>query len=186
MARAWERQPLSPEETRILARVPVIGCELLHRIPRLEGVARTILYQNKGYDGGGTPVDEVAGSQIPLHARLLKVASDLAQLERRGLTRAAAVEELRQHRARYDPEVLATAVRCFGASLRVGPAGLGKQAIMLEDIAVGQVLATDVETIHGMLIVAAGQTVTEPLLQRLRNFASLTGIRQPILIHTPA
>ncbi len=185
VARAWEQQPLSPPEAKMLGRVPAIGCELLQQIPRLEGVARTILYQGKGYDGSGTPEDEVAGSRIPLHARLLKVVCDLSLSEHRGLTRAAALEELRRHRGWYDPEVLATAIRCFGGTASTAEMGAENRAMLLPELTIGQVLAADVETAHGMLIVSAGQTITEPLLRRLQNFATLSGIRQPILVHAP-
>lgn len=186
VARSWDRQPLNPEEKRMLSRVPAIGSDLLQHIPRLEGVARVILYQDRRYDESSTPGDEVTGTQIPLHARLLKAVSDLARAERRGLTRAAAVEELRENRSWYDPEVLATVVRCFGRSTVAGQSRLEGHAIMLKEVAVGQVLAADVETVHGMLIVAAGQTVTEPLLRRLHNFASLTGVKEPLLIRIQA
>ena len=186
VARAWEQQPLSPQEARMLGRVPLIGSELLRHIPRLEGVARTILYQGKGYDGGGTPEDDVSGAQIPLHARLLKVASDLALAERRGRSRAAALAELRQHRSHYDPEVLAAAVHCFGGAANAGEEGTENRAVLLAELTVGQVLAADVETVDGMLIVPAGQAVTGTLLGRLQNFATLSGIRQPILVQVPA
>ena len=168
----------------MLRRVPLIGSDLLQHIPRLEGVAQTILYQDKHHDGSGVPEDTVAGAQIPLHARLLKIVADLALAEQRGLARPAALEELRRNRAWYDPELLASALKCFGAG--AGQRASLRRTIALVDLEVGQLLAADVLTSDGMLIVVTGQTVTEPLLRRLHNFAALSGVKEPIQIHAGA
>jgi len=47
---------------------------------------------------------------------------------------------------------------------------------------VGHVLTADLETKDGVLILSAGNRITPPLIQRLRNFAALSGIKEPIHI----
>ena len=56
------RQPLAQGrgEGHARARAPT-GSELLANIPRLEGVANIVLYQNKNFDGTGFPVDSTKG-----------------------------------------------------------------------------------------------------------------------------
>jgi hypothetical protein len=44
------------------------------------------------------------------------------------------------------------------------------------------VLAQDVRTRNGLLLVARGQEVTASLLQRLHNFSLLPGIQEPIQV----
>src|SRR5690606_30802027 len=79
--KAREKRHLSGEEKDMLVRVPAIGADLIEAIPRLENVAQIIRYQNKNYDGSGFPRDGVKGDEIPIGARVLKVLSDLAELE---------------------------------------------------------------------------------------------------------
>src|ERR1039458_7436990 len=72
-------QELTKVEQDILARVPKTGADLLANIPRLESVARIVLYQQKHYDGSGFPVNFVRGEDIPIGARILKVLIDLLE-----------------------------------------------------------------------------------------------------------
>ncbi len=74
---------LSAPERDMLARVPKVGADLLSHIPRLESVAQIILYQHKNFDGTGFPFDAVAGEDIPVGARILRVLHDLLRHEAR-------------------------------------------------------------------------------------------------------
>src|ERR1700722_17329858 len=98
--------PLSAKEQEMFQRIPAIGGNLLAQIPRLEEVSKIILYQNKRFDGSGFPDDKIAGSEIPLGARLLKVLSDLAEIEVAGAARAGALEQMRARLGWYDPQIL--------------------------------------------------------------------------------
>ncbi|MGD0412246.1 MAG: HD domain-containing phosphohydrolase, partial [Verrucomicrobiota bacterium] len=97
---------LNAGEIEVFNQVPSVGSSLLAHIPRLEGVARIILYQNKNFDGSGFPEDAVAGEAIPLGARMLKLLVDLARLESDGLARPAALAQLRARSGWYDPRLL--------------------------------------------------------------------------------
>jgi hypothetical protein len=52
----------------------------------------------------------------------------------------------------------------------------------LEELTVGQVLASDVETEEGLLVLKSGTELTPVVLQRLRNFAAINPIKQPIYV----
>src|SRR5262249_45053498 len=108
---------LSGPEKDVLMRIPEIGARLLANVPRLESVSRIVLYQEKRYDGSGFPVDAVAGEDIPMGARILKVLNDLRGLEAGGKPRFKALEELRSRRGWYDPRVIETAFGCFDLDL---------------------------------------------------------------------
>jgi hypothetical protein len=54
--------------------------------------------------------------------------------------------------------------------------------VSFSNLRVGHVLVSDIQTMDGILIVAAGNQITPPLIQRLRNFSALSGIREPILV----
>lgn len=180
--KARANQPLQPPEQLILRQVPLAGSQLVRNIPRLESIAATLLYQAKHFDGTGFPEDDTAGLRIPLHARLLKFIGDLLQLEQRGLHRNVALEQLKQRPGWYDPEILAAGTRCFRVDVPQPREAGQPLPVTLERLVVGHLLLADVETRSGLLIVAAGNRITETLLQRLHNFASMAGIKEPLFV----
>jgi response regulator RpfG family c-di-GMP phosphodiesterase len=169
--------PLDDDEAAMAARMPAVAGQILGSIPRLEPVLEILRYQGKNYDGSGAPQDEVAGQAIPWGARVLRVAADLDALEGHGNSRAAALAELRTRTGAYDPAILDAL-----AGVEAGAPEAGERAVGLDDIVAGMALARDVKTRGGLLLVARGQEVTDSLLERLRNFATIPGIQQPIWV----
>ena len=176
-------QPLNDRERDVFSRIPAIGSSLLSQIPRLERVARVVLYQQKRFDGTGFPDDGVSGDSIPLGARMLKILIDLARLEAAGSKRPAALAQMRERAGWYDPRLLA-AVAEQKPSGRVQAPGLAAGAVALDFAAlrVGHVLCSNLETKGGILLVTAGNRITPMLMHRLRNFAALYGIQEPIYV----
>ena len=78
------RQTLTDAEAVLVQRVPEIGHNLIVKIPRLEPVAEAVRYARKRFDGSGTPDDDLAGEEIPVGARLLRVLTDLAEIQASG------------------------------------------------------------------------------------------------------
>ncbi len=175
--------PLSPAEHGLLERLPEIGNNLLAHIPRLEPVAAIVRYQSKHYDGRGFPADNVVGEDLPIGARILKVLHDLVQLESQTQDKAQALEAMKARTGVYDPRVLDSAFACFDVYLQKANAG---QPIIrpytLRNLGVGQILAANVETTEGILVVSAGTELTTIVLQRLRNFAELNPIKEPVYV----
>ncbi len=171
---------LSAKEQEVLRRMPVIGSGLLARIPRLEGVARIVLYQSKHYDGSGFPTDNVAGKAIPVGARIIKVASDRLKLELKGMKRDAIGNEMWSRIGWYDPAILDAANAIVAGTAPPFPPG--QAAVRLAGLRAGQQLAANLETPDGVTLVSAGYIITESLLERVQNFAATTGIKEPIYI----
>ena len=174
---------LTDAEKEVFNDIPSVGSSLLARIPRLENVARIVLYQHKHFDGSGFPTDDVAGEGIPLGARMLRLLVDLAQLQSAGLQRPAALEQLRARAGRYAPRLLQALQPGPGAAA-TAPAKtpLAVEAIVFADLRVGHVLRGNLETKDNILLVTAGNRITPMLMHRLRNFASLYGIHEPIYV----
>jgi response regulator RpfG family c-di-GMP phosphodiesterase len=181
--KARQAQPLTDRERDVFTRIPAIGSSLLSQIPRLEGVARIILYQHKRFDGGGFPEDSVAGESIPLGSRMLKVLVDLSRLDASGSKRPAALAQMRERAGWYDPRLL-EAVEKQAPVLGGKSAGAGGSAtaVNFANLRVGHILYSNLETKGGMLLLAAGNRITPMLMHRLRNFSSLYGIQEPIYI----
>lgn len=176
---------ITAAEENVLARIPEIGARLLANIPRLEAVARIVLYQNKNYDGSGFPSDSVAADEIPIGSRILRILSDLAELEASGLATSKALERMQTRSGCYDPQVLDSTFACFDVYLSAPTfAKVSSKSITLKELRIGQTLTSNVETNDGVLIVCARTKVSQMTLEKLRNFDQIQGIRQPIHVES--
>lgn len=169
-------QTLTADESKMLETHPSVGHDLVANIPRLETVAEIIAYQQKRFDGSGAPADSASGKAIPLGARILKVAIDYDTLKWSGLADVEAIAELRKHPEWYDADVLA-ALTIIGTE---EPFEI--QAVRAEELRTRMIVAEDVTTVDGTLLVSKGQEVTPALRQRLRNFERNGRLEDPIRV----
>jgi hypothetical protein len=128
-------------------------------------VLEILRYQDKGFDGSGPPADDVAGPAIPWGARALKVILDIDSLERSGLPTGLAFDTLRGRSGKYDPAILETL-----AGIRHSTPQFQVCELQLSALRTGMVLAQQVRSETGILIVARGQELTPGLIEKLRNF----------------
>jgi response regulator RpfG family c-di-GMP phosphodiesterase len=177
--------PLNGDEKRMLARVPAIGHKLLASIPRLEGIARIILYQNKQFDGSGFPNDEVAGTDIPVGARLLRVVNDLSHYEAGGVPTTQAIPLLVALQGYYDPGILAAASQCLPDLSDSHEHAVRQRIVTVHDLRIGHVLRSDILTRDGTLLLRAGNALSATLLERLMNSASVNEILASISVDEP-
>lgn len=174
---------LTGDEKDMVARVPQIGSELIANIPRLESVAKIVLYQTKNYDGSGFPVDEMAGDSIPVGARILRVLNDLLEFEGRRISKHQALEKMKERNGVYDPKVMQAVAAGFDIYLADGVGNDdATTSITFNELRVGAILKSDLCTRDGTLIVPAGTEISPTLIEKLRNFARLSGIKEPIQV----
>ena len=171
---------LNAAERSLLARVPELGANLLGHIPRLENVTRIVRYQGKNFDGSGLPNDRTEAEEIPIGSRVLRVLVDLANLESTGMTKPAALAHMQQSEGLYDPTVLTAACQFFDVAV---PATVGSgRTLRVLEVGAGQVLAEDLRTKDGTLVLAAGSRITPMLLECIRNFRSLKSIPDAVQV----
>jgi response regulator RpfG family c-di-GMP phosphodiesterase len=183
LSKARSGQTLSGAEKDIIARSPEIGASLLAKIPRLQPVAEIVRYQQKNFDGSGFPHDTVAGEEIPIGARILRVLSDLLATESRNKTRLQAFQEMQKAKGRYDPNVLEAIGACYDIFVEKEQQEMQRR-VRFAALEVGHVLVHDLFTVEGTLLLKEGTRISPPVLQKLRNFARITGIKEPIDVLT--
>jgi response regulator RpfG family c-di-GMP phosphodiesterase len=185
LAKVRAAKPLGPAEQLVIERLPETSSNLLANIPRLERVARIILYQRKNFDGSGFPKDTLGGDEIPLESRILKVLHELSVQEEKGIATSAALKRMGSHPGRYDPKVLQTVGWFFMAAEEeeklLPPIHVAVGALMP-----GAVLINPVETVEGLTLITAGQKLTETMIQRLVNYHDVHRVKEPIKIAMPA
>ena len=175
-------EQLSEQEEIVSAQVPETARKLLRNIPRLESVAEIIYYLEKNYDGSGFPSNNTRGVEIPLKARVLRIIRDFKKFEKLYFSQQRAFQQLVNLKGHYDPIL----VEIFGAALTNEACnekpGSERFEIDVAKLCVGQQLLEDVYTNDNELLVAAGNTVSELLIQRIQNYSDLKGLKKPIVV----
>jgi response regulator RpfG family c-di-GMP phosphodiesterase len=175
-----KNEPLSSNERKIYESHTNITQSLLSHIPRLEDVAEIIVHQDDCYT---SEKDQTIppNEELPIGSRILKVALDWDSLVSSGMANNFALAQMNDHKARYDPKVLAALQRV----LSIGTEYVIRQ-VTVQELPYGAILAEDICSIKGTLLCAKGQEVTPPMRARLKNYVVGVGIRGPIKIFVSA
>ncbi|MCL5020736.1 MAG: hypothetical protein M1339_03555, partial [Bacteroidetes bacterium] len=172
---------LNKIEEAMYDRIPRIGHDLLANIPRLSNVAKIVLYRQKHFDGSGFPEDSVSGENIPYESRVLKVLGDLVDLEFKGRLRGEAFQEIISRTGWYDPQILQKLADL--PAIKNGPASsIGRKVarVGVGELRPGLILKEPIITARGLRLVDKGASISAPMIEKIRNHAELTGIREPI------
>lgn len=159
------------ERQQVMAH-PVIGQAILMSLEVLSTAASFIRAHHERYDGAGFP-DKLAGDAIPLGARILAVANDydavqLGMVSGRRLSSAEAMEYIVQGRGtRYDPRVVDAFRLGIGNPETLLDRSRARSVPSLE-LEAGMMLARDVITKDGLLLLAREHTLDEKLIEKLR------------------
>ncbi len=173
-------ESLSGEERQIYDMHPLIAADLLSHIPRLEGIRDIIAYQEKHFAGQGAPIGGKSGADIPLGGRILKILVDFDQLESSGKTPGQALGIMKGRQGWYDPMALGVLEKVLGMQ-----SGFKLRQVRIDQLETGMLLAEDVISLRGMLLVAKGQEISPVLMTRLRTFAGIGGVQEPIKVLVP-
>jgi response regulator RpfG family c-di-GMP phosphodiesterase len=180
LKKVYQGVKLTIHEEELFHSHPSVASDWIGKIPRMERIAEIVAFQEKNFDGSGFPNIAKRGEEIPLGARILKVALDFDALEIAGQTKGKALEELKRRTGCYDSRVLESLEAVIKAEARYL-----LKSVRVMDMTDSMILAEDVKTVKGLLLVTKGQELTKPLLERLRRFVHLPGIQEPIQVVVP-
>lgn len=173
-------EALDAEMQQVYDMHPMIAADLLGHIPRLDHVRENILYQEKHYDGEGAPIGGKSGQDIPLGGRILKILVDYDQLENSGKSTERALTILRGREGWYDPLILDVLEKVLSRK-----SGYELREITVEQLQNGMILAEDVQSLKGLLLMAQGQEVSQVLILGLQTYSGIGGVREPIKVLVP-
>ena len=186
-AKMQEGAALTEVEWQMVHQAPEVAQKLIGNIPRLQAVGEIVRFQNKGFDGSGFPSNWVAGEDIPLGARILKILIDLLDADKGEVLDQAVFDTLENQKDLYDPEIL-TVVRsrfrshwCRKSS---APAQPVVESLVLH-LRPGDHLVSDIETVGGSLVLSAGHELSRAQTEKLRNLYKLKRLKQPVRVTRP-
>jgi response regulator RpfG family c-di-GMP phosphodiesterase len=170
-------ETLTESEQEMIKGHPEVARKLIENIPRLEVIAEIIASQNR-------PVDQARDSKTLkkspalVGGHILKIAIDFDMLLFGGAMPAKAIEALKKREGQYDPEILRVLedvkVPTFERTIK------SQKIINLMN---GSILAEDIHTKTGMLVVTKGQEVNDLLRRRLQNFRLQGKIEETVRVY---
>jgi len=175
---------MSTDEQGEYRKFPANGQVALMALEQLREAAKLLRAHQERWDGTGFP-DGLAGEAIPLGARILAVANDFDELQIGTLKSSKLSPEeakayLLQYKGkRYDPRVVDAFLAQQGAEPEAAPAA--STAISAADLQPGMVLARDLISRHGVLLLAADYMLEDSLIRQIRDYEKADG--SPLVVH---
>lgn len=161
--------PLTREAATQAATIPSISAAITRTIPRLEEVARII---------EGTMPGARATATARRGAEVLTFAFELDRIESAGVERHVALEQLAASTVDHRRLQLVEALRELPPS--------AAHAVKLTELSLGMVIARDVVSVDGALLVGRGAPVSPTLAARLRNFRAADTIGATVMVDDAA
>ena len=148
-------------------RHPQIGYELIRKIPRLTEVAEIIARQQDLQKKTGFKGDEQVPRLIQIGSQILKLVLAYEKLTYSGKSSVDAMTELKQSEGEYSPKLLEKFSQIVEREPQ--PAKMDVRKISPRDVTVGMVLAKDIITSSGSVLVKAGTQINPFLFEILHN-----------------
>ncbi|TVR51801.1 MAG: response regulator [Puniceicoccaceae bacterium] len=183
LGRVSAGEKIDAKERNMLMASQVEGARMLKRIPRLEGVAAIV----QGLDVPFLSFEERIkhrGSDIPLSSRVLNVCRDLVELQRSGQSIAKAVGQVQRTCATRDVD-LAVCIGKFIQEQSFGSDCLAWSWMSADELREDQIIAQDLTTADGMILLKVGSRLSSFTVQKLRNMYSLNLIKGKIAVFDP-
>ena len=152
---------------------PVIGAKIVARVSRFDALTENILHQNENVDGTGVP-EHLAGDDIPIGARIIRVVKDfdflIAGKENKQLMSLPDAKSWLMSRADtwYDKVVVNALFSVMNERSDFGEDIEYSDGI--EGLKIGDTLLEDLVLTNGNIMLTAGQEITAPMIEKLRNY----------------
>lgn len=184
ISRVERGRSLSSQDAAIYQQHATVAAKLVANIPRMGGVAKSIAYQEKNFDGSGFPADAIQGKEIPFGARILRVVLEFDRLVASGVNKPEAFATLKQAQGLYDPDVVEALGEALGDERKyviqpVALRGLREKMILAEDMFVsrgGQQIK----------VLPRGYELSSVSLEHIYKLARYDPVTEPIKVIVPA
>lgn len=180
-SRLYHGAELSDHEKTMIARIPHVNRQVLENVPRLDPILEIYDWLGKNFDGSGEPKGKVRGEEIPLGARILRVALRVEQLQSLGFAPSRIMDDMRAQQGVYDPQI----IELVGSVVDTAGNDATVRGVTATELRTGMVLKEEVRANNGLLLVAGGQEVTVGLLERIHNYSDTVGLKLPLWVEVP-
>jgi CheY-like chemotaxis protein len=168
--RAYRAEAVSTQEEEMFRAHPESGARLLAHIPRLEPVAEMIRRQQCP----GKEAEQIG-------ERVLFCAVELDRLVYAGTAFGQALEQMKKKRDRFEPGIVDALKDYVPDAVE-----FHHEALLIRQLVAGMILEDDVfSESTKLLILKKGAVLSDTWIERLANFATCQGIKEPLGVQVP-
>jgi len=175
-------------EKALLQQHPSLGQTALQQIKKLSDICLIIRHHHERYDGLGYP-DNLRGEMIPAGSRIIAIADSLDILvnpweshERYSADRA--IHELEKEAGKsFDPNYVYKFIELL-KDVKHEVTGADSIEIDISELKEGMILASDIKTRRGLLLIANGEVMQTSHLAKIKNFQRIDPVVTKILVRS--
>ena len=175
-------------EKALLQQHPSLGQTALQQIKKLSDICLIIRHHHERYDGLGYP-DNLRGEMIPAGSRIIAIADSFDTLvnpweshERYSVDRA--IHELEKEAGKsFDPNYVYKFIELL-KDVKHEVTGADSIEIDISELKEGMILASDIKTRRGLLLIASGEVMQTSHLAKIKNFQRIDPVVTKILVRS--
>ncbi len=167
LEKLYAGEVLSAPEQAMVTAYPEIGSRLIANIPRLEAVAEMIARHQAAANSAKIPTPFEPKDLVAVGAQIIKTAMDFDMMLLRGLAPSVAIGRLADK-----PDLYHAAITAVLPGVHVSATEKTSRVVKVSELRNGVILAEDIRTKQGMLVVSKDQEVNDMIRERLKNFAA--------------
>lgn len=176
-------ESLSEPDVALFKRHPLIGERMISSAYDLRQTARIIRSHHEEFSGDGFP-DGLAGSEIPLGARITRLANDYDNFIYKNKIKATeAVTRLKERSGYiYDPKLASHFIEFIKTNVDKQESMSESIRIPMTELELGMYLAEDINLQNGMLLIPKGVILDSSILEKINSFESLLDMDRVVSI----
>lgn len=179
LSKIFADQPLSEQEREIFRHHPIVAADLLRKIPRLQSISRMIELQQSGFADLDCADNVLPEDVAILGGLMLHVALGFDRLSA-SRPISTAIRMMRECSGQYHPLIINAM-----ATVEKVEREMEIKLLEVHQIKPFMIADEEVRTKTGVLLMAVGQEVTKPTLQRLSSFSRTVGVQEPVRMRIP-
>lgn len=177
LEKVYTNQDLSAVEKTMLQTFPIVGHDLISKIPRLENIADMIANQHAAYSKESRDVAWEDREICVVGAEILRVVIDFDSLLSRGESRANTFKELYRRVDVYNPKLLDVLKQ-----IAIPEVEKIVSRVEIERLKIGMVLEEDVRSFRNVLLAKKEQVLNETMLIMFANYYRHKDLQSSILV----
>ncbi len=176
LLKQYSNANLTDEEIDILLQHPQVSQKLIEKIPRLQNIAKMILFQNQALSE--LKENEKVTNQIILFgAQLIKISVDLDRMFIKEISLSNAIQDMLSKPLIY-LENFVTSLEDYHIKTMDNVIKL----ITVDKLDSFMVTAQNIEDIHGRVLLAKDQEISVATIEYLKTFSKRVGIKEPFQV----
>jgi len=179
LSKVFSDQQLTDEERDMYRHHPEVAADLLRNIPRLQSISKMIEMQQIRFASTGCAEDKLPEDITVLGACMLSVALGFDRVSAQEPV-GSSVRMLGERQGQYHPLLLKAL-----ATVKQVEREMQVRQLKVHEIKPFMIADEEVRTKTGVLLMAPGQEVSNPILERLSSFSRTVGVVEPVRMRIP-